>query len=214
MLFDRLDVLMLGFFRQAAEVGIYSVAFRLIMPLELLPETFNTVFLPKVSRFRRREEISRYFRDTLKVTGLVAAVCVLLILFAKPLILLVLGERFLPSVKLFQILVGAFILLTMINPINLVGHSLNRPQLFAIMAGINLVLNFGGNIVFIPRYGALGAAIVTLVSRVLGGLIGLLILKYYLDRWTGPPAAETAGGAGVSPGDDDPDSPDGGEEAR
>ena len=207
MLFDRLDVLMLGFFRQAAEVGIYSVAFRLIMPLELLPETFNTVFLPKVSRFRRREEISRYFRDTLKVTGLVAAVCVLLILFAKPLILLVLGERFLPSVKLFQILVGAFILLTMINPINLVGHSLNRPQLFAIMAGINLLLNFVGNILFIPRYGALGAAVVTLFSRVLGGLIGLVILKHYLDRWEGalpndaPPAAgePPLGGDGSPP---------------
>lgn len=229
MLFDRLDVLMLGYFRKAAEVGIYSVAFRLITPLELLPETFNTVFLPKVSRFRSRGEINRYFVDSLKVTGIVAVACVIVIVFARPLIGLILGEQYLPSVRLFQILVGAFVLLTMINPINLVGHTLNRPQLFAIMAGINLVLNFGGNIVFIPRYGALGAAIVTLVSRVLGGLIGLLILKHYLDRWTGPPAAETAGGAGVSPGDvpgsdggegaapqgdGDPDSPDGGEEAR
>ena len=170
MLFDRLDVLMLGYFRQAMEVGIYSVAFTLIKPFELIPETFNTVFLPKVSKFTRRSQIYAYFKDTLKVTGLIAVVGVALIFLAGPLITTFYGEKYLDSIRLFQILVGAFILLTMINPLNLVGHSLNKPQLFSLMAGINLALNFFGNLIFIPRYGALGAAIVTLISRVLGSI--------------------------------------------
>jgi len=185
MLFDRLDVLMLGYFRQAMEVGIYSVAFTLIKPFELIPETFNTVFLPKVSKFTRRSQIYAYFKDTLKVTGLIAVVGVALIFLAGPLITTFYGEKYLDSIRLFQILVGAFILLTMINPLNLVGHSLNKPQLFSLMAGINLALNFFGNLIFIPRYGALGAAIVTLISRVLGSILGLMVLKYFIDRWEG-----------------------------
>jgi O-antigen/teichoic acid export membrane protein len=186
MLFDRLDVLMLGYFRQAAEVGIYSVAFTLIKPFELIPETFNTVFLPKVSRFTQKSEIFRYFKDTIKVTSLVAVVCIFLVFLAKPLIVTFFGEEYIASVRLFQILVGAFVLLTILNPINLAGHSLNKPQLFAIMAGINLVLNFIGNLIFIPRYGALGAAIVTLISRILGGACGLVVLMYYIQRWKEP----------------------------
>lgn len=185
MLFDRLDVLMLGYFRQAVEVGVYSVAFTLIKPFELIPETFNTVFLPKVSKFTSKNQIYSYFKDTLKVTGLIAVIGILLIFLAGPLITTFYGTKYLASIRLFQILVGAFILLTMINPLNLVGHSLNKPQVFALMAGINLFLNFFGNLIFIPRYGALGAAVVTLISRVLGGLIGFLILKYFIDRWEG-----------------------------
>jgi len=185
MLFDRLDVLMLGYFRQAVEVGVYSVAFTLIKPFELIPETFNTVFLPKVSKFTSKSQIYGYFKDTLKVTGLIAVVGVALIFLAGPLITTFYGDRYIDSIKLFQILVGAFVLLTMINPLNLVGHSLNKPQLFALMAGINLALNFLGNLIFIPRYGALGAAVVTLISRVLGGVAGLVILKYFIDRWEG-----------------------------
>ncbi len=184
MLFDRLDVLMLGYFRAAEEVGIYSVAFILVKPFEMIPETFNTVFLPKVSKFTRKFEIFRYFKDTVKVTSLVAILGLILIFAAKPLVVMFYGEEFIRSVRLFRILVGAFILLTFLNPINLVAHTMNKPQLFSLMAAINIVLNFTGNIIFIPRYGALGAAIVTLISRVMGGIIGLLIIRFFIYRWT------------------------------
>jgi O-antigen/teichoic acid export membrane protein len=198
MLFDRLDVLMLGYFKQATEVGIYSVAFMLVRPIEMVPETLNVVFLPKVAKFTAKPQVYRYFRDTLKVTALVGVVCVLLILFAKQIIFTFYGAEYAASVGLFQILVGAFILLTILNPINLIGHSLNKPQLFTMMAGINLILNFTGNLIFIPPYGAVGAAVVTLVSRVLGGIIGFFILNHYLNRWVGEPApaGDSVGGGG------------------
>lgn len=183
MLFDRLDVLMLGYFKQASEVGLYGVAFTMIRPFELLPETLNTIFLPKVSKFTRKLEISKFFRDTLKITLLVGSLCAILIVVARPMMLFFYGQQYEQSIQLFQILVGAFILLTVLNPFTLLGHTINKPQLFVIMAAINLVLNFTGNIIFIPRYGAVGAAVVTLVSRVAGGILGLLILKFYLDRW-------------------------------
>ncbi|MFA4948198.1 MAG: flippase [Candidatus Krumholzibacteriia bacterium] len=192
MLFDRLDVLMLGYFKQATEVGIYSVAFMLVRPIEMVPETLNVVFLPKVAKFTKKAQVYRYFRSTLKVTGLVGVVCLMLIIFAKQIILTFYGAEYAASVGLFQILVGAFILLTVLNPINLVGHSLNKPQLFAMIAAINLVLNFTGNLIFIPPYGALGAAVVTLVSRVLGGIIGFFILNFYLNRWEGNAALDAA----------------------
>ena len=192
MLFDRLDVLMLGYFKQATEVGIYSVAFMLVRPIEMVPETLNVVFLPKVAKFTTKAQVFRYFRDTLKVTALVGVICLLLILFAKQIIVTFYGEDYVRSVGLFRILIGAFIFLTILNPINLVGHSLNKPQLFTMMAGINLLLNFTGNYIFIPPYGAVGAAVVTLVSRVLGGIIGFIILNYYLNRWEGEKALDTA----------------------
>jgi O-antigen/teichoic acid export membrane protein len=189
MLFDRLDVLMLGYFRAGTEVGLYAVAFTLIKPFELIPETFNTVFLPKVAKYTKKLQVFRYMKDTLKVTSFVGLFGVVLILVAKPLILTLYGDQYAESVKLFQILIGAFILLTILHPFSLISHSLNKPQILVAMAVINLVLNFVGNLIFIPPYGALGAAVVTLVSRVLGALLGLVILKYYIEKWD-----ENAGG--------------------
>ena len=192
MLFDRLDVLMLGYFKQSTEVGIYSVAFMLVRPIEMVPETLNVVFLPKVAKFTRKAQVYRFFRNTLKVTGLVGIICLALIIFAKQIILTFYGAAYADSVGLFQILVGAFILLTVLNPIGLVAHSLNKPQIFTMIAAINLALNFTGNLILIPPYGALGAAVVTLVSRVLGGIIGFLILNFYLNRWEGNKALDAA----------------------
>lgn len=191
MLFDRLDVLMLGYFKQSTEVGNYGVAFLLVRPIEMVPETLNVVLLPKVAKFTRKAQVFRYFRDTLKVTALVGVICLLLIIFAKQ-IITTFYPKYTEAVALFQILVGAFIFLTIINPINLVGHALNKPQIFTMMAGVNLVLNFTGNLIFIPPYGAVGAAVVTLVSRVLGGIISIFILNYYLNRWEGEKALDTA----------------------
>jgi O-antigen/teichoic acid export membrane protein len=191
MLFDRLDILMLGYFKQPTDVGNYGVAYMLVRPIEMVPETLNVVLLPKVAKFTRKAQVFQYFRDTLKVTAFVGVLCFFLILFAKP-IIVTFFPKFTQAVTLFQILVGAFILLTIINPINLVGHSLNKPQLFTMMAGINLLLNFTGNLIFIPPYGAVGAAWATLVSRILGGVIGIVILNYYLNRWEGEKALDTA----------------------
>lgn len=184
ILFDRLDVLMLGYFRTTAEIGIYAVAFRLIIPFEMIPETFNTVFLPKVSKFTKKLEITRYFKETLKVTSLVGVLGIIMLFVARPLIIAVYGPEYEDSVRLFQILVGAFIALALLNPLILAGHSINKPQVFVFIGGVNLVLNFTGNLIFIPRYGALGAAVVTLISRVIGGMIGLVILKWYINRWS------------------------------
>ena len=199
MLFDRLDVLMLGYFRQATEVGIYSVAFMLVRPIEMIPETLNVVFMPKVAKFTRKDQIYRYFRSTLKVSGLVGIVCLALIVFAKQLILAFYGAEYAPSIGLFQILVGAFILLTILNPIGLVAHSLNKPQIFTMIAAINLALAFTGHLIFIPLYGTYGAAVVTLVSRVLGGIIGFFILNFYLNRWEGNAALDAALAKGDGP---------------
>jgi O-antigen/teichoic acid export membrane protein len=182
MLFDRLDVLMLGYFKQTTEVGLYAFAFNLVRPFELVPETLNVVFLPKVSKFTSRAQVNSYFRETLKLTWLVAIAGIALIFLSKPIVLLF-REEYLPAVPLFQILVGAFVFLAVLNPINLVGHSLNKPQVFAMMAGINLVLSFVGYLFFIPPFGAVGAAVVSLVARILGGAIGFLILQHYLGRW-------------------------------
>ncbi len=191
MLFDRLDVIMLNYFKQPTDVGNYGVAYMLVRPIEMVPETLNVVLLPKVAQFTKKAQVFQYFRDTLKVTAFVGVLCVFLIVFARPII-----ETFFPkftqAVSLFQILVGAFILLTIINPINLVGHSLNKPQLFTMMAAINLVLNFAGNLIFIPPYGAVGAAWATLVSRVLGSIISIFILIHYLNRWEGERASDAS----------------------
>lgn len=182
-LFDRLDVLMLSYFRQEYEVGLYGIAYIMIRPFEMIPQTLNVVFLPKVSKYTKKHEIFRYFRNTLKITGLVAIVGLVSVFIAKPVIVAFYGAEFLPSVKLFQILVGAFVLLVILTPLSLVGHTINKPQVFVLWSIINLVLNFIGNIMFIPKYGAIGAAMVTLVSRVLGSLIGFAVIALFIKRW-------------------------------
>lgn len=109
----NLDRLLIGRVWGAEAVGLYSRAYALLMfPIQAIRNPLNAVAFPAMTKLQNDPEAFRayYRRATSTVAYLSMPLCTFLLLSAKPVIYVLLGERWLGVVPIFAILAAvAFI---------------------------------------------------------------------------------------------------------
>lgn len=172
----RLDTFIVNYYLGPAGVGVYSVAVRLAELLWQLPNAVGFVIFPRAAASSAAEMnrfTPRVFRLTLGLTAIGAAG---LALIGQPLIVLVFsasfGAAYLPMLALLPgvVLLGSAKVLT--NEIAGRGY----PHYNSINSGLALILTVVFDVLLIPRYGILGAA---LASSIAYTLIFLVTLGVY-----------------------------------
>jgi O-antigen/teichoic acid export membrane protein len=162
----RLDMFIVNYFLGPAHVGIYSVSVGLAELLWHFPNAASFVIFPKAAS--TKPEIMniftpRVFRITLGLTALGA---VGLIFLGKPIISIIYSSTFLPAyVPMLALLPGVVLLgsaKVLTNEIAGRGY----PHYNSINAGLALVLTVVLDLVFIPRYGVLGAALASSIAYI------------------------------------------------
>jgi O-antigen/teichoic acid export membrane protein len=170
MIFSRLGIFMLGYYGSPEEVGYFSAAYTFAMVFPVIAGTITTILLPKVAQLSSSEQMRFFVRKSLKFTMPIVIPSVILLFLSQPIIDLAYGLEFLPSVTVFQILVVSFSFAVIINPVSLVIFSMNKPQILAYLNVLQLLLTFSANMILIPTYGAVGAAVSTLLVSLFGTL--------------------------------------------
>jgi O-antigen/teichoic acid export membrane protein len=160
----RLDVFIVNYFLGPAGVGVYGVSVGLAELLWYLPNAVGFVIFPKAAASKPEEMNAftpRVFRLTLLLTAFGGAG---LALFAKPLIKLIYSSAFAGAyVPMLALLPGAVLLgagKVLTNEIAGRGY----PHYNSINAGVALVLTVALDLLLIPRYGILGAAVASSVA--------------------------------------------------
>lgn len=102
---------------------------------------------------------------------------IFIILLSKPIILILYGTDYLDAAKILSVSVwaGTFAMLGSARSIWLVCQGLQKFTLAYTFGGliVNVILNY----LFIPIYGALGAAVATLASQFFANIVVLLLFK-------------------------------------
>lgn len=168
-IYFRVDTLVLALFRDAAAVGQYGLAYRVIESGLFFPAMFGGLLLPQLSRAWHRQQIGRcqqLISEGLRLLLVVAALCLLvLLLFSSEAVLIIAGPDFLPAAPLLQILSWALAIMFLGNLFGFTLVAIDRQKsllvLYAVLAVVNTVANF----VFIPHYGAVAAAVSTVVTE-------------------------------------------------
>jgi O-antigen/teichoic acid export membrane protein len=168
-LYLRLDVFLLSLFRSVSEVGTYGVATKMAEVVSGFGAIIVGATLPVLARrvgeqaHELARSISAEIYDLMIAIG--AGLVVGALFEASPIIKLVAGPGFEDSVLPFQILVLAVALgfVTVLYGQLMVVWSAQRKLILPMIVGVtaSLVLN----LIFIPRYGALGAAWVMVASE-------------------------------------------------
>lgn len=180
--YTNLDVLMLGFMRSEADVGIYNASVRVKSLLVSVITSLGTVMLPRAAYYVHRgrmEDFQSMSRKALRFVFLAAAPCmVFFFLFARPTIGLLSGPDFLPAVRPMRVLMPTLLLIGVTNILGIeimVPTDRERYVLYSVVAGalIDLILNA----VLIPTYSATGAAVSTLIAEAAVLLIQLWFLR-------------------------------------
>jgi len=179
MFFRRLDVLMLTYFKDEQAVGFYSAGFTLAWSLEILIRSFMIVLLPKVSKLTTKTQLIQYTKKSLRFTIPIFFCLSPVFFIAKPLILTLYGTEYVSSINVFRLLVIGRLTTIISSPIGLIAFSINKPQIISYSSILLLFMNFIGNYILIPLYGATGAAIVTLLSRMISS--GFVIICIYFN---------------------------------
>jgi O-antigen/teichoic acid export membrane protein len=180
VLYFRLDIVMLQLMMEERVVGFYSAAYKLFEVAVVLPHSFMLVLFPTfVEEYHsNRSQFKNRFKKALAVYSLIGGgIALVLWGFSHGLITLIYGDKFLPSIDILGILSWA-ILLFFINFLlsNMLIVS-GREMINAWnLAGVT-VLNICLNLIWIPQYGAIGAAWATLFCEVV--LIAALSLQVH-----------------------------------
>jgi O-antigen/teichoic acid export membrane protein len=178
--FFRLDTLLVSAFRSYHEVGLYSLSYRIIELIAILPAIVMTSVFPLLSSYLRdsRDRAARTIDaagDLFVAVGAPIAAGGLIV--APDLVRVLGGDEFAGAADPLRILLFA-VALAFVS--GLFGHSLiaGGRQAGALRLGLAaLAFNLAANLVAIPAWGIEGAAAVALASEVLlvGG--GLLLVR-------------------------------------
>jgi len=175
--FNTVDILMLGVLSNPEQVGLYSAAYRIVNQLLLAYYMLTGALYPQLARqdsAQRLRMLRPRIFSALIVVG--SALAFLLASFRRPLLGVVFGHPFVAAAPLLLLL--AFVLpldfLTSYLSNAYIAWSMERSVLVcaAIAAGSNIILNLAT----IPRFGAMAAAVNTLISYFV--YLGVLV-------WTG-----------------------------
>ena len=177
----RIDLLMVNYFSGMTEAGIYSVAVGFADLLYMLPIAIGTILFPRIAK-----DQTGAVDFTLMVCRfaalLMGAVCLATALLAQPLILLLYGSAFANAVRpLIWLLPGVFLLsLEAIVANDLAGRG--YPVVLVAYWCVGLLLNIVLNLIFIPLWGATGAAAASTATYALMSV--LVFRRFLLDSRT------------------------------
>jgi O-antigen/teichoic acid export membrane protein len=174
-LYSYVDSIMLGKMRTDAETGLYTAAYKTYEGLTYAASVIAAVLTPRLAGLfvsdrgkHRRLALQGVAGSAALALALGAAAYAL----AGPLIVLLFGAEFLPAAEPFRILCLGLAFVFAIWVLHAVAMSVNRERLLLKTALVGLTVNVGLNLYVIPRFGANGAALATVV----GELVSMTIL--------------------------------------
>jgi O-antigen/teichoic acid export membrane protein len=179
-LYDRLDVVLLSKLAGGYATGVYSVAYRPLSTIQLVPYGVLYSLLPALSRNAGGvEERRRLERAMGFLLSAAFAVVFATMVFAGPAVRLLLGERYAESAVALKILIWAVILRYVNYALNVRLLAGGHERVFVATSLVCLGINVFGNLVLIPIYSWRAAAVITIVTE-----IALLAQNMYWLRRT------------------------------
>jgi O-antigen/teichoic acid export membrane protein len=172
----RVDILMLKKMSTLEQVGFYSLATQIAEQIWHIPYAIETIIMSRSANTKEHHNINRTVASIFRVSLLAGILGCIIIFFVSPfLIPLVFGREFIHSVPLIQAILPGILLLVAFRILNSRLIGMGKPQNAIWTFFPALLLNIGLNILWIPRYGALGSAWATNVSYSAGSIVFIFL---------------------------------------
>lgn len=182
-IYNSLATVMIGFLSTNTEIGFYTTAVKIKNLLVGVITVVSSVLLPRATyllKHDKKDEFLNLIRNTFNFNLLISIpISTFCILEARNIILIIAGETFLFSVPAMQIIMPAVIFIGLTNVIGIqLFLPLNKEIYVFISTLTGAIVDIIFNIVFIPKYGAFGAAIATMLAELFVLLIQYIFLLH------------------------------------
>ena len=179
-----MPVLLLGFWSEATEVGIFAAANRVVLLVSFALISVNAVLSSRFAAMYAAGNVkglSRLSRRFSMIVTLATLPVLLLLMFRGGQVMSIFGSDFAVAGPILFILAIGQIVNTLcgsvFNLLNMTGNERSAKNCAVISLSVNLGLNF----VLIPLYGVIGAAIATSITTTVNNLLGSYMVWRQLD---------------------------------
>ncbi|MDY6931394.1 MAG: flippase [Halobacteriota archaeon] len=180
-IYQYVDVMMIGYFLNATEVGYYSVAISFSRFFWLVPRAVASVAYPAISEYWAKENINAINKLVDKATKYTACLLtfggIAIVLFSKDVITLLFTSEFLPAVIPLGILTFGTVISGIFRSIGGIFAGIEKVDLALKISAVGSVLAILLNLFLIPTLGLIGAAVATTSVYILDASLTLYYLK-------------------------------------
>jgi O-antigen/teichoic acid export membrane protein len=166
-LYHSADIIILGFTDPGVQLGYYTGAYRIINVLTILPGLFYVIFLPDLTKISENYFQSSITKRYIRIQ-MAAGIIITGLFFISPstVISLLLGKEYLPAELSFTILlVNVFFVFVNVALAHLF-IAWGRHKIYLLIVTSGALVNVAFNVLLIPQYGIVGAAIATVCAEV------------------------------------------------
>lgn len=181
------DQLMLGTMTTAQDVGIYNVAFKFSLLPTVVLMAINSIATPKFAEFFGKGDLDGLEKMTKQSTKMIFWLSVpasLLIIVFRDDLLGFFPDEFASASLVMLILIIGQLVNSIVGSVGYIlqmtGHQLICQNILIVSA----IMNVGLNLVLIPEFGILGAALASMSSMIFQNLTMMLYIRKHLGFYT------------------------------
>lgn len=175
--FLYIGIFMLARMVNTKAAGIYGLALYLTRFFSIIIVSLTSVLLPEVLRFRKKEQLEKYVRGSLKISLSIAIACAPLIFISKRIILFFFGPRYLETTPAFNWLLLSFIFFAISSILRPIVLLMNKPHILANLNIISVVVMVFGCYLLIPSFTILAPAVLSFIIN--GVSLGFLTIYIF-----------------------------------
>ncbi len=185
ILHTQIDTLMIGYFYDPFQVALYNAAKIFFKIYNVFSQAISMLVFPLVSKLHaegKQDEIKALFEKMVCFYYIILIPFnLVLLVLSKEIFEIAYAGRYPDSAKIFIVLIIG----TFLSPLGTVGSNIilgiEKPKINFRITWLAVASNVILNLLFIPRYGAFGAAVATVFS--MG--IGYILIAVFTKRITG-----------------------------
>ena len=183
--YKRIDVVLLSFLKGDANVGWYNAAAILVLRLTFLPSAISGAIFPVMSRLvadGKKQEAEDAYRNGLFILLLLACpISIGFYFFAKTIILLIYDEGFFRAIRVLKLLTLTIPMIFLTFHMQNVLFSFGKEKIVTKVIASYTVLSVLLNLILIPKYGGVGAALTACFAQTINLLFNLYFFRHHLN---------------------------------
>jgi O-antigen/teichoic acid export membrane protein len=185
MMGGSIPVLLLGYFHPMSTVAYYRVVLPAAVLSSMIPGNFMPLYIPSASRLFAKGDMSGinhlFWETSVWMSVLAFPIFLTTACFAQPLTNFLYGARYAPSAPILAILSIGYFFNVVFAFSGVTLKVLGKIRLMVVLNIVTPIIIVVFNLLLIPRYGALGAAIATAA----GVIVQHFLRQLGLWRWGG-----------------------------
>jgi O-antigen/teichoic acid export membrane protein len=185
-IYRNADIFLILWLLDSEAVAIYGVAYAAVKFMEMFSSAFNFLSTPVASELDDEGERADFFGVFTPVVRwlTIASICMLVPLgvFAEEFLTVIYGVKYGPGGAALVVLAIGFAIRNVLAIHGPILEGLGRSRLLMNNSLSTAVLNLGLNLVLIPRYGILGAAMATAASYFIRELLSAIEVWYIIGE--------------------------------